>query len=107
MIKTYLSQAEPPFELSSQTIFQEDSPIYALSLSPDETVLAISQYSHVTLLNVQDATIVGRLTRVEGRILSLEWDPYGQLLLLARANGDVFLWTLEGGGEAEKIVISP
>lgn len=69
-------------------------PILALSASPDGRYLAASQFSQVSIINLESREIVARLHRVKGRILSMAWGINSRLLLLGRANGDVFSWNL-------------
>ena len=69
-------------------------PIVALSVSNNGRYVAVSQFSVVTVLDVDTFKIVAQLTRVKGRILSLAWSPDDSLLLLGRTNGDIFGWSL-------------
>jgi WD40 repeat protein len=69
-------------------------PILALSASPDGRYLAVSQFSQISIINLETRKIDSRLNRVKGRILSMAWGINSRLLLLGRANGDVFSWNL-------------
>ena len=71
-------------------------PVLALSLSPDGKKLAVAQFSSVTIVDLEEGEISAQLSRVIGQILALDWDPRGESVVLGRANGDVFLWNLQG-----------
>ncbi|MCC6933945.1 MAG: hypothetical protein IT292_11960 [Deltaproteobacteria bacterium] len=84
-------------DLATATLYVESllaSPrsVFALSLSPDGRYLAIGQFSLISVLDMQERRIIAELTRVEGRITSLAWDPEGKLIALGRAGGDIFVW---------------
>ena len=72
-------------------------PILSLSLSPDESMLAVAQFSALSIYDIRKNKIIHRLDRIKGRILSLAWDPRGELLALGRANGDVYVWKVDRG----------
>lgn len=86
--------------IQTQTILVGQKPILALGLSPDERKLLVSQFSSVIVFDLDTKEITNRLTQVEGRVLSLAWDPKGELVLLGRANGDIFAWNLVQGTDA-------
>jgi WD40 repeat protein len=71
------------------------SPILAMASSPNGKLIAISQFSVVTIVDVGKRKIIAQLHRVKGRILSMAWSPDSKNLLMGRANGDVFSWSLE------------
>jgi WD40 repeat protein len=54
----------------------------------------VSQFSQISIINLETREIDARLHRVKGRILSMAWGINSRLLLLGRANGDVFSWNL-------------
>jgi hypothetical protein len=96
-----LSPAQLPGRfIQTQTILVGRKPILALSLSPDEKKLVVSQFSSVIVFDLEKREITNKLSQVEGRVLSLAWDPKGQLVLLGRANGDIFAWNLVAGPDA-------
>ncbi len=82
-------------DLKVRQIAQGKSPILALRVSPDKRYLAVSQFSVVTIIDLTDNELVAQLHRVKGRILNLAWSPDSQVLLMGRANGDVYSWGLE------------
>jgi len=78
--------------LETELLLKGSKPILALALSPNEKFLAVSQWSLVTLYDLENHSIVSQLSKVRGRITALAWDPKGELLALGRANGDIFVW---------------
>lgn len=84
-------------QIVTGTVFEAKKPVLALSLSPDERYLAIAQFSAVTVVDLTTKLVAYEMTQISGRILSLAWDPRGELLAFGRANGDIFVWNLEPG----------
>ncbi|MCB0322313.1 MAG: hypothetical protein KDD69_02035 [Bdellovibrionales bacterium] len=82
--------------IRTASLLRGDKPILALALSPDESQLAVAQFSTVSIFDLKRRMLVARMTRVKGRILSLAWDPRGELVALGRANGDVHVWVVAG-----------
>ncbi len=80
--------------LTVSKIFQSKHPILSLALSPDQRYLALSQYSAVYLIDLQKQAVTNTMTQVEGRILSLAWDPRQALLVMGRTSGEIFAWRL-------------
>ena len=72
-----------------------NTPVLAMAESPDGKYLAVSQFSVVSIVDLEDRKLIAQLHRVKGRILELAWSPDSSQLLMGRANGDVFAWTLE------------
>lgn len=91
----YLSDDTIVSALSTRLIAKGTSQILALKVSPDKKYLAVSQFSVVTIVDLEDLRLVAQLHRVKGRILELAWSPDSSRLLLGRANGDIFSWNLE------------
>ncbi len=86
--------------IESEVLLESSKPILALSLSPDGKKLAVSQFSLVIIYDIPSRKITNYLTRVEGRITALAWDPLEKLLALGLAEGDVFVWNLVDGPDA-------
>ena len=82
--------------VESDSLLAGDKPVIALSLSPDEEKLAVSQFSSVAIFDLRNREVTNVMTRVKGRITALAWDPRGELLVMGTANGDVFVWNLKG-----------
>ena len=91
----YIVKKDLKGDFYKRLIAKGTSQILSLKISPDQKYLAVSQFSVVTIINLDDFTIVAQLHRVKGRILKLSWSPDSSVLLLGRANGDVFSWKLE------------
>ncbi len=94
-------QGDSSLVLRSEVIFSSYRPVFAVELSPDESKIAIAQYSNVIILETESRRVVGQMTRVEGRIRSLAWDPRGEFIAVGRGDGEVFLWKLGEGGRIE------
>lgn len=75
-------------------------PINSLAISPDGKFLAVSQFSLVSIINLEKKSLEAQFRRVKGRILSMLWDMNNTMLLLGRANGDIFSWNI--GSEVSK-----
>ena len=88
--------------IETSTLLSGKRPILALSLSADESKLAISQFSSLVIYDVLKRKILYRLSQIKGRILTLSWDPRGELLAFGLANGDVFIWNVGRGRYAGK-----
>lgn len=86
-----------PTRFKNTEIYDAGKPIAALSLSPDQRLLAIAYYSTLILYDLIDRTEISRMTRVSGRITALAWDPRGDYVAFGQANGDVFLWRKNAG----------
>lgn len=80
--------------LVSKILAEGSRPIHGLSASPDGKYLAVSQFSVISVINIQNRTIEAQFHRVKGRILSMAWDVNSSMLLLGRANGDIFSWNI-------------
>jgi WD40 repeat protein len=91
----------PSNRLSKRRILESNRPILALSLSPDGSRLAFSQYSFVGILDLIQSELSAELTLVDGRILSLAWDQTADFLALGRANGDAFVWNARDNSSRE------
>ena len=90
-----LVQGKDGLEFVSETLLVGTKPILAIAISDDKSMLALSQTSLVTVFDLQQRKIVYELSRVRGRIVSLGWDPRGELLAVGLAGGDVYLWSLK------------
>ncbi len=88
--------------IQTQTLLSGTKPILALSLSPDEKRLLVAQFSSVVIFDLTSHKITAHQTHISGRILALNWDPRGELAVMGRANGDVFVWGLSNGSYAGK-----
>jgi WD40 repeat protein len=86
--------AEGARTFSSKILAESSRPVLALAASPDGKYLAVSQFSLVSIINLKERKIEARFHRVKGRILAMAWDVNSQLLLLGRANGDIFSWNI-------------
>ncbi len=75
-------------------------PVLALSLSPDERLLAVSQFSLISIYDLEKKRLARSLDRVQGRVTALTWDPRGELLALGRSDGEVFIWNVAGKAPA-------
>lgn len=93
------SAGRSPFVQRDQ-LLESDRPILALALSSNERYLAVSQFSHVLVVDLSTRQVAFELSRVKGRIVALEWDPLGELLALGLASGDVFVWRISKGSAA-------
>jgi WD40 repeat protein len=80
--------------VESKTLLLGAKPIQALALSPDGELLAVAQSSSVIVYSIPEHKIINRLTRLDGRVTALSWDPKGELLILGRATGDVYVWNI-------------
>ncbi len=95
-----MSRIESGPSVKVKTLLEGTKPILALALSKDERFLAVSQFSLISVLDLEKASIVAQLSRVNGRILSLDWDPRGELLAFGLANGQAYVWNVSGEAEA-------
>jgi WD40 repeat protein len=80
----------------SEVVYQSDKPVLALALSPNESYLAIAQYSLALVIDLETREVVRSLSQVSGRITAVAWDPRSELLVFGLASGEVFAWQLEG-----------
>jgi WD40 repeat protein len=88
---------------TSRLIIKSPRPISSLALSPDGNRLAVSQFSQVSILDLQRTQRKLALNRVAGRLGALTWDPKGELVAFGRETGEAFVWNLTkvggyGGG---------
>ncbi len=79
---------------TSRILAEGSRPVLALAASPDGKYLAVSQFSLVSIINLKSRNIEAQFHRVKGRILSMVWDINSSILLLGRANGDIFTWNI-------------
>ncbi len=94
-----------PGSSQEYTIFAEEllsaaKPILAMALSPDERMLAVAQPSMVVVLDLRTRLFLYKMTRIDGRVTALAWDPQGQILAIGRASGDVLAWNILSGSAA-------
>jgi WD40 repeat protein len=85
------SQSEKNAQVT--TLLSGNDVVLALALSPDERKLAVAVYSYIGVYDLDSGKMIQRLTKIDGRISALAWDPSGALLAIGRADGDVFVWT--------------
>lgn len=106
VVKTTLVEASNKDALSnkrflkSEIILQAKKPVLAMALSPDENYLAVAQFSSIVVIDLKQKVIRYHLSQISGRILSIAWDPLGELLVFGRANGDVFAWNIKNQAHA-------
>ena len=65
-------------------------------------MLAVGQFSKVTIIDLKTNSIAHSMTRIAGRILELSFDPLGDFVALGTASGRVVVWNLKGTPEAGK-----
>lgn len=88
------------FSLEARRILQGKKPILALALSPDDKLLAVTQFSAVFVVDLATNRVLHKMTRINGRLLSVAWDPRGELLIFGRSSGEIFGWQLKGSPTA-------
>ena len=81
--------------LTKQLILTGNLPVLAISLSPNETMLAIAQFSSAVIYDLTQQRIVARQTRIKGRVKTLEWDPLGELVAVGLVSGGVYVWRID------------
>lgn len=86
--------------LEREVLLSTDKPVWALGISPDERKLAVGQYSSVIVIDLEKRAVEAQLTKLKGRIVSLEWDPSGELLALGRADGGLYVWNVSNSRSA-------
>ncbi len=89
-------------KIRTEVLLQAKQPVYALALSPSGDKLAIAITSAVFIFDLKTQKITNHLYRIQGRLTALSWDPREELLLIGKANGEVFAWDFlpeRGGGE--------
>lgn len=97
VILTELVNNERAFQAERTVLVSSQKPMFAAALSPDERFLAFSQFSNVWVMDLKTRKVTNRLSRVDGRISVLSWDPRGELLALGLGDGRVFLWNISRG----------
>lgn len=88
------------YQLRSSAVYRSSEPVYSVRLNPDGRLLAIAQTGLLFVVDLQERRVVHRLSRLEGRITALAWDPSGELLGIGRSNGEVLIWNIKRGPEA-------
>lgn len=81
-------------DLNSSVIASGPKQVLALSLSPDERLLAVAYNSLINIIDVQSLSVVRTLDQIQGRFTVLTWDTRGQILIMGLAGGEVFAWNL-------------
>ena len=80
------------FSIETEVLLSSPKPILSMSLSPSDRFLAVSWFSYVLIYDLEQNAPVAEMTRVLGRIISMQWDPREELLLMGLASGDVYVW---------------
>jgi WD40 repeat protein len=94
------SGREGDYHIYSEELAIGTKPIVAMALSQDERMLAVAQPSLVAIIDLRSRLFLYKMTRIDGRITALAWDPHGQILAVGRTNGDVFVWNVTDGMSA-------
>lgn len=92
-------------EVRSEKLVSGESPIFAVSLSPSEQFLAFSQFSSVTVLDLQTRSVRYQLTKLRGRITALGWDPREELLAVGGSDGEVYVWNIKDSTIASDLTL--
>lgn len=90
-------------EVQSEKLVTSESPILAVALSPSEQLLAFSQFSSVTVLDLQTRSVRYQLRKVRGRITALGWDPREELLAIGGSDGEVYVWNIKDSTTASDL----
>lgn len=84
----------------SELIVRSGEPVLAMALSPGGSRLAIGQLSRVSIVDLQARRLERVLTKIDGRVTALAWDPRDELLSAGLASGEVYVWRLVSGPDA-------
>lgn len=78
--------------LKSSLILEGNLPISDLSLSANETMLAIAQFSSASIYDLTSGVIIAKQDKIKGRIKTIQWDPSGEMLSLGLVSGGIYVW---------------
>ena len=93
---TKSSKSKPKTSAMIRTLFQGERQILALALSADEHLLAFARFSAIYIYDLRTSSVTVQLTKVDGRITSLAFDPRGNALAIGRSDGKAFVWNFGG-----------
>lgn len=79
-------------ELKRRLILKGNLPVLGLSLSPNESFLAIAQFSSASVYDLIAGEIVAKQTKIKGRVKTIEWDPNGEMLSFGLVSGGIYVW---------------
>ena len=96
------SATKPKHEVWTKILLRGSKPVLALDLSPSENFLALVQSSVLSVYDLDRDQVVNVLTKVNGRITAVAWDPREELIALGLADGTVYIWHFRGGRFAGK-----
>jgi WD40 repeat protein len=87
-------------QVRTEILLESTGPILGLALSPSERLLAVSQFSSIVVYHIERREIVARMTRIQGRIVHISWDPREELIAAGLATGELFVWNAFRGEAA-------
>ncbi len=78
-----------------RTLLKGDSPITAISLSPDETKLVVAQFSSASIFDLNEMKIISKQKKIKGRIKSVAWGKNNDQVAFGLVSGGVYVWRLD------------
>ena len=79
-----------------RTLFSGERQVLALALSHNQQLLAFARFSAVYIYDIAANKILHQLTKVDGRITALAFDPDDQSVAIGRSDGKAYIWDFSG-----------
>ncbi len=82
--------------LATEPLIGHKSPVYHVSFSPTDNLIASASYDGTVRLWQTDGTLVNTLKGHQGLVIRVRFSPDGKLLATAGKDNTVRLWKLDG-----------
>ncbi len=83
--------------LNRELLLADSRPILGIALSPNEQFLAITRFGLVQIFDRVGRRLISTLTKVETRLVAIDWDPRSELVVFGGVGGDIYTWNVFDG----------
>ncbi|MBL7662324.1 WD40 repeat domain-containing protein [bacterium] len=104
-------------QLDRRQIYHAQGLQTLLALSQDETLLAIAEFSSITVLDLTTLEVKAKRSDLRGGVTAISWDPLQEYLIFGQADGTIYAWSwkqasaletyLGASSAIEKIIVHP
>lgn len=88
---------ESRLELRRRVLLHDPRPILAVAISKNERYLALTRFGLVQIYDLRKEKLLSELTKVETRLVAIDWDPRTELVVFGGIGGDIYTWNVFNG----------